>query len=123
MSRRDALRAEVFLGAHHARPEQAGPEAVDRHARRQRVLLRDQPLCEAEPISRRILGQGVKRRRYGRLDRLPRTHEVAALVNECLALFIRGQFPEDRCRYVLCELQNGFVVVGVRIGSLVEERV
>ena len=59
--------------------------------------------------------------RHGWFDRLPGTHEVAALVNECLALLIRGQFPEDRCRNVLREIQDGLVIVRVRVGRLVEE--
>ena len=52
-----ALRAEILHGLHHAGAEVHLPEAIHRHARRQRIGRIDQPFREAQPVVRCALRQ------------------------------------------------------------------
>ena len=52
MRRRRALRAEIFLGLDEAAAEVAHPDAVHRHARRERVFGTDEPAGQVEPRAR-----------------------------------------------------------------------
>src|SRR4051812_18336929 len=54
MRRPFALRTEVFAGFDQAASEVLLPNPVDRNARRERIVLADQPLGEAEPVRRRV---------------------------------------------------------------------
>ena len=62
-----ALHAEVLGGFDDARAEEMLPDAIDLHARGQRMLGGHQPAGEAEPILRRILRQ--RRQKCGRGER------------------------------------------------------
>ena len=73
MDRILALNPKVLGGFDQAYSEEMLPDTVDRDARCERMLGRDQPLCKAQPIARRPLGKlGQKR---GRIER----HLIAGL--------------------------------------------
>ena len=64
MAGRLALRAEVLGRLDDARAEDLEPEPVDGHAGRQRVVRRDQPLGQPQPVERRARRQ--RRQERGR---------------------------------------------------------
>ena len=68
MRGRLALYAKVLRRLHQADPEKCLPSPVHRHPRRQRILRRNQPACEVEPVDApaglSISGTAAKQRRY-----------------------------------------------------------
>ena len=76
--RRRAHRAEVLARLDEAAPVQRLPEAVDHHARGQRVVAADQPARQAEAIRRQVVGHGRQRRRRVGVHALARRGERAA---------------------------------------------
>jgi len=74
-----ALGAEVLGGLDQARAEELLPEAVDGHARGQRVLGVGQPLREPQAVFRRTLGQWRQETRRAALDPVSLAIVLAAL--------------------------------------------
>ena len=52
MRRRFALRAEILRSLHQPVAEEHLPEAIDRHASRQRILRADKPASQSQPVVR-----------------------------------------------------------------------
>ena len=50
MARRGSLSAEIVLGLDQAPPERGQPEPIDRDPGRERVLARDEPSGQVEPV-------------------------------------------------------------------------
>src|SRR6266508_6281775 len=62
MRRRRALRAEIVFSLHNAASEILLPEAIDHHARGERVLWVNNPECEVKAVRERrnrILRRGI----------------------------------------------------------------
>ena len=78
MRRPLALRAEIFGRAHDSSAEITRPDSIDRHARGQGVVARDQPARERESIRRLVLRQRGEDRRHVRLDGLAGSEKVTA---------------------------------------------
>ena len=84
MRRRLALNAEILGRLDQAGAEVVLPDPVDDHAGRERVLRRNQPRSQAQPIALGPVGSGGKRRGHARLDLLALVGHVvpAALEHE-----------------------------------------
>jgi hypothetical protein len=120
-----ALGPEVVVGRDQPAPEVGLPDPVDRHPRRQRVVVPEQPIRQVHPV-RRSVGrfQGGQDRRHARRDLRARPGEVAA-VEEVRLPRVRSTLADDHRRD---ELRGPGPDRGDRLlvcpgrGRLVEER-
>ena len=63
-----ALQPEIRRGAHQSFAEGALPNAINQHARHQRMPARRKPLYEAKPIPRSVLGKLAHHGKHPRLQ-------------------------------------------------------
>ena len=68
MRRLLALQPEIRRGAHQSFAEGALPNAINQHARHQRMPARSEPLCEAKAIARSVLGKFAHHTKHARLQ-------------------------------------------------------
>ena len=76
---RRALCAEVFERLDEAPSEKLFPETIDHHARRERVVGVDEPLGEAQPVARQVVGERHDRGRHVGRHGVFRCQPVAAM--------------------------------------------
>src|SRR6266567_1849206 len=77
MRRRRSLRPEILARFDNAAAEKGFPRAVDRDTGRQRVVLVDDPVCQAQTVRHLVLRQRVERWRYAGVDLLSLVQETA----------------------------------------------
>ena len=82
MARILRLTAEVFARLHQARAEEPFPHPVHPHPCRERVVPRDDPLRQRQPIGLRALGQPRQKRRQRGLDLVAPLVVLAAAEHE-----------------------------------------
>ena len=96
MRRQHALRAEVLAREHDAGAEQLLPMAIGGDARGERVVAVDQPLGQAQPVARQVVGKRRKDLRRVGAHFLARIQKAAANEHVRLPLLVGGQLLHDR---------------------------
>ena len=94
ITRQRSLGAEVVLGFHDSQTEIALPDAIHGHARGQRILRRDEPPRQSQPVARGVLRE---RRQHGQgpgFDVLAPSREIALHVEVGIARL--GKIPHHQ---------------------------
>jgi len=91
---RRALSSEVLLSLDDPDAENLAPEAVDGDARRERVLLVDNPLRQPQSIGRRADGHRIERRKHCRQYGGALVKKIPLHQHMILALFPRRKLAQ-----------------------------
>lgn len=96
MRRQRTLKTKIFLRADEATPEKRSPVAVDGDSCSQRVVRRDQPIRQGQPIGGRVRRQRRQGRKATSRDKLFRLEVLATMMSMGRARVVRGSLLQDQ---------------------------
>ncbi|MCG3163389.1 MAG: hypothetical protein JMDDDDMK_04795 [Acidobacteria bacterium] len=115
MRRQFATRAEIFGRRHQTLSEVLLPDAIDDHARGERVVFVHDPFRQSQPVRWRVFRKRMQRGGRARSHDIARTLPIATFENVCFAG--HGASGQSQRRRAVRPLLHQFANLPVRVGE------